>query len=112
MKFKSRRFWIALAIVTVIMLAVLYGYLAVNRVDMREYMPQIGITHILILVALSLPASYISTYAINRWLGQTKDLIETFKEVMVRIPLYYALFIPMLMIYNFILFGKFFPPYF
>jgi len=109
---KKRNIWVTIMVVVFLGVAFGYCYLYTQKVVLQEILPQMEPIYIIIYVTFGFPASYTSTIVANWWERQPTDLIITFRETLKRTLVFYLVFIPIIMMYNYLIFGQFLPPYF
>ena len=104
MRWTKRKLWTVGFAITVLVVAFLFYYIYSMKIEVE--LPEFTIQTLLIMLAFSFPASYTSTWIADWHMSQSTDLIDVFRETVVRVVMHWTFYLPLLLVYNYVVFGR------
>ena len=101
---KHRKAWSIGFTITMIIVALAMYALYTYRVNL--VLPEFTLEVMLILAVFSFPASYIGRWVANYAMKQSTNVGDVFKETVIGITVHWCVYLPTLMTYNYVVFGR------
>jgi len=101
---KHRKAWTIGFILTMLIVAIALYVLFTYRIELA--LPEFTVETMLILIVFSLPASFASRWVADYSLKQSTQIGDVFKETIIGTVVYWFIYFPMLLIYNYVVFGR------
>ena len=101
---RQRKKWTIGFAVTIIIVAIALYYMSTQKLELS--LPEFTVETILIMAVFSFPASYTGRWTADHVMNQSIHIGDVFKETVVGVSVHWSIYLPMLMIYNYVVFGR------
>lgn len=99
-----RKYWTISFAVSMIIIAIAIYYMFTQKLELK--LPEFTVETILIMVVFSFPASYVGRWVADYAMKQSTHIGEVFKETIIGTTVHWCIYLPMLMAYNYVVFGR------